>query len=231
MYTVYTILQRYMYNWYVALVLYWYAYSHSTNTYTCIYIIMYIYIYIKSYIYIYTHTHTFYTFTSAGDFSISHEKNRKHLTIRSPWLTWANAWSWNAPSRAPPCTTCSLATVDGEQKCCSSWRNAVIVGEIQWDFKHFFVFCFQIGISICQNLGTWCFAHKNLPIQQMRKFTSGISDKQWEAHSEACPTENSHISLTIFEKSPCESEREGVWKGYHLVMTNVAMERSTIFNR
>ena len=45
MYTVYTILQRYMYNWYVALVLYWYAYSHSTNTYTCIYMYNYVHIY------------------------------------------------------------------------------------------------------------------------------------------------------------------------------------------
>ena len=230
MYTVYTILQRYMYNWYVALVLYWYAYSHSTNTYTCIYIIMYIYIYIKSYIYTHTRTHS----TPLHPQVIFPFPTKKTGNISPSGLHGSRG-------RTPGVGTRLLGRHRARHV---PWRpstankNAVQAEEMRWllgKFNEilsiFSFFCFQIGISICQNLGTWCFAHKNLPIQQMRKFTSGISDKQWEAHSEACPTENSHISLTIFEKSPCESEREGVWKGYHLVMTNVAMERSTIFNR
>ena len=108
---------------------------------------------------------------------------------RSPWLTWANALSWNVLSRAPPCTTCSPI-----------W-NVVIGGEIQcvWSNFSFFLLLPNWDFNL-QKLGkVVLLPTKFLSILPTNAKHDQLHKRRTEALSEACPgKENSHGSSMVF---------------------------------
>ena len=65
-------------------------------------------------------------------------------TLRFPWLTWVNGWSWKGPSQVPPCTTC----LDPRFLMCAFWGWKLKEHQPAWEKKTWKVFLlFQIVCS------------------------------------------------------------------------------------
>lgn len=52
-------------------------------------------------------------------------------TLRFPWLTWVNGWSWKGPSQVPPCTTC----LDPRFLMCAFWGWKLKEHQPAWEKK------------------------------------------------------------------------------------------------
>ena len=65
-------------------------------------------------------------------------------TLRFPWLTWVNGWSWKGRSQVPPCTTC----LDPRFLMCAFWGWKLKEHQPAWEKKTWRVFLvFQIVCS------------------------------------------------------------------------------------